>query len=253
MYKVLIVDDEKYMRKGLGILINWSEYGFAVDGEASNGMEALALMEKQDYDVVITDVRMPKLNGLELAKKIYEMNFRTKVIIISGYKEFEYASTAIEFGVKKYILKPVDKNMLIDALLKIKKKLEEENPGREMEKERADLVLQDGAASIIAHLEKYIAENCSSDISLQSIAKDFNYNSAYLGRIFRKVMNTSYRDYLNRCRVKKAAEILREGKYKIHEVCELAGYRDINYFCSVFKEIKGVTPSEFKAQNYILS
>ena len=192
MYKVMIVDDEKCIRKGLQILINWGEYGFSAEDEAANGMEALRLLEREKFDVIITDIRMPRMDGLELAKQIYEMNIRTNIIIISGYKDFEYARSAIEFGVKRYILKPIDQNLLIDALLKIKKEYEVGNPAEEAEKDKVDFIPEGDAVCVISRIKKYIDENCSRDISLKSIAKDFNYNPVYLGRLFSKITHISF-------------------------------------------------------------
>lgn len=117
MIKVMIVDDEPYIRQGLKILINWEQYGFAVCGEAATGKEALELMESEKFDLVITDIKMPNMSGLELIERTWEqVSKQTSFIILSGYNEFEYARKAIKYSVLEYVLKPVQKEELIRAL-----------------------------------------------------------------------------------------------------------------------------------------
>lgn len=117
MIKVLIVDDEPYIRQGLKIIINWEQYGFTVCAEAANGKEALELMETMEFDLVITDIKMPNMSGLELIEQTWErVSRRIGFIILSGYYEFEYARKAIKYSVIDYVLKPVQKEELVRAL-----------------------------------------------------------------------------------------------------------------------------------------
>lgn len=125
MYNVLIVDDDSIICAGLQKLIEWEAYGFVARDIALNGMEALEKLDKAAYDLIITDVRMPKLDGIELIKAVNQRNYPSKVIILSGYRDFEYAQTALEFGVKKYILKPVNEKILISAITDIKNEIDE--------------------------------------------------------------------------------------------------------------------------------
>ncbi len=117
MIRVMIVDDEPFIRQGLKILINWEQYGFTICGEAGNGREALDLLETSDYDLVITDIKMPDMSGLELIEQTWEhVSRRIGFIILSGFYEFEYARKAIKYSVNDYVLKPVQKEELIRAL-----------------------------------------------------------------------------------------------------------------------------------------
>lgn len=113
----MIADDEPFIRQGLRILISWEQYGFQICGEAANGKEALELMAKEDYDLVITDIKMPGMSGLELIEHTWEkVSKNIRFIILSGFYEFEYAKKAIKFGVVDYVLKPVQKEELLRAL-----------------------------------------------------------------------------------------------------------------------------------------
>lgn len=117
MIRVMIVDDEPFIRQGLKILINWEQYGFTICGEAGNGKEALELLKTTNFDLVITDIKMPIMNGLELIEQTWEhISRRIGFIILSGFYEFEYARKAIKYSVNDYVLKPVQKDELIRAL-----------------------------------------------------------------------------------------------------------------------------------------
>ena len=121
MINVLIVDDEPFIREGLKILINWEEYGFIITGEATNGTEAISLLEDNNYDLIITDIKMPEVDGIELVEYIRNHKSKdVKIIILSGYYEFEYAKQAIRYNVVDYILKPIKKEELIRVLLEFK-------------------------------------------------------------------------------------------------------------------------------------
>lgn len=134
MRKIILVDDEMFARKGLAGLISWEQYGFEVAGEAEDGEEALALIERIAPDVVVTDIRMPVLDGLELIREAQERGYRsTRFIIISGYGDFKYAQQAVRFGVQDYLLKPIDEHELVDCLVRIGEQLREEQARAEAE------------------------------------------------------------------------------------------------------------------------
>jgi two-component system response regulator YesN len=113
MFKLLIVDDELYIREGLKALIKWGELGFEICGLAENGQQALKLIEETKPDVIITDIKMPLINGLELIKEVKEkIRLDIKFIVLSGYCEFDYAKQAMRYGVKNYVLKPIEEEEL---------------------------------------------------------------------------------------------------------------------------------------------
>uniref|UniRef100_A0A7C5Z8A5 Response regulator n=1 Tax=Caldicellulosiruptor owensensis TaxID=55205 RepID=A0A7C5Z8A5_9FIRM len=124
MFKILLVEDEIFMRKGIIKLIDWDRLGFEVAYEAGNGQEALEILKSEKVDVIITDIKMPVMDGIELIKRVSE-KFENKpaIIIISGYNEFEFAKAAIKYGVNDYLLKPIDENELIQTLEKIKTRI----------------------------------------------------------------------------------------------------------------------------------
>lgn len=124
MYTTLIVDDEQLMRQYLDTNLSTICPDFCVTGIACDGLEALELIKKQSFDLVITDIKMPEMDGLNLAKYIFELELNTKVIIISGYNEFEYARMALKYGVSDYLLKPLSDASMKETLSKMKSVLD---------------------------------------------------------------------------------------------------------------------------------
>ncbi len=124
MNKVLLVDDEVFVRKGLRSLINWQEFGFEICWEADNGEDAFTIILEEKPDLVITDVRMPVVDGLTLIKKVREIENQTKFIIVSGFNDFSYAQQAVKYNVIDFVLKPIDQEELEETLGKLAKKLD---------------------------------------------------------------------------------------------------------------------------------
>ncbi|WP_026486474.1 response regulator transcription factor [Caldanaerobius polysaccharolyticus] len=126
MYKLLLVDDEEEVRKGIINKIQWEKYGFDVVAEAENGWDALDVAEKIVPDVVITDIKMPFMDGIKLAELLRDKYPTAKIIILTGYDEFEYAQKAIKLNVMDYVLKPVSSKELVDVLVKVKAQIDDE-------------------------------------------------------------------------------------------------------------------------------
>lgn len=124
MIKVLIADDEKLICRLVQALADWETLGMEVVGTAENGLEALELVEKLEPDILITDIRMPACDGLELIQRAKELRPQLEVVIISGYAHFEYAHSAIQYGVGDYLLKPIKKDELMETLRKTKVRCE---------------------------------------------------------------------------------------------------------------------------------
>ncbi len=125
MYKVLLVDDEALTREAIGENIPWGDLGFTLTASCENGQEAMEVIRREKPDLVLTDICMPYVDGIELAKYIYENCPDTKTIIISGYDEFEYAKQAVRYQVMEYILKPITPAELMEVLQKARTQLEE--------------------------------------------------------------------------------------------------------------------------------
>lgn len=125
MYKLLIVDDEKQAREGIKRLLSWEDYGIIICGEATNGQEALKIMEEQNPDILLLDIQMPVMSGLELAKRIHDSNLDCKFIVLSGYDDFELVRKAMKYGAVDYLLKPSGKEEIIRTIEELIDSLED--------------------------------------------------------------------------------------------------------------------------------
>ena len=174
MIRVIVADDEYKVCQLICQLINWDELGMELVGTASNGIEALEMIEREKPDLVLTDIRMPGYDGIEVLKRIRENNPNIEFIIISGYSHFEYAQSAIEYGVSNYILKPIDAEVLNATLQKVRKRYMERKS-----REKADLVQQEQQAANAARLRDMLLNDLVSGIvsgDMDAINKKYYYN-----------------------------------------------------------------------------
>lgn len=125
MLNVQIVDDEPIIRLGLQKLINWEEMGFEITCIAQNGKQALEQLEAEEVDLIITDIEMPIMNGLDFIKEVREKDKNVEIVILTAYEDFEYAKTAIRYGITQYILKPIEEKDVMQLLLQIRQEIEE--------------------------------------------------------------------------------------------------------------------------------
>lgn len=247
MYKILLVDDEPRIRHGLKHCIPWKQLGFSVEGEAEDGKQALELALEHCPDLILTDIRMPDMDGLDFIESIRNVGLHSLIIIISGYSDFDYAQRAIHYGVTDYLLKPIEEERLYDCILNCVKKLElaDEIRARQGIPDLDQLSAAKHNA-IIENVLGYLAKNYQRELSLSDVAEWAAVHPNYLSTLFTKTMNENFTRYLARLRVAKAKELLLHSQLKIYEVAELVGYSDYRWFSKLFKLFEGVTPAEYR-------
>lgn len=251
MFKVVVIDDENMVRRGIVLETDWESLDCEVVAEAVNGEEGLIAIEKYHPDIVISDIRMPKLDGLEMLKCLRENGDNTYVIYLSAYNDFSYAQQAIKYSATDYLLKPFVDGDLEQAIERVKAKLISRMQQGTQEHEEDVLshaALQKGDKSkYVAAALDYVAENLSNpDISIRSIAESIDISESHLSHIFKKETDYTVNAYITRYRMRTAMKLLKSKKHKIYEVAEMVGYRDIAYFSSTFKKVTGVNPSEYQ-------
>lgn len=251
MFKVVVIDDENMVRRGIVLETDWEALDCEVVAEASNGEEGLDAIEKYHPDIVISDIRMPKIDGLEMLKRLRARGDNTYVIYLSAYNDFAYAQQAIKYNATDYLLKPFEDGDLEQAIGRIKSKLVsrmQKGEERHEEDVLSHAALQKGDKSkYVADALDYIAENLSDpDISIRSIAESIDISESHLSHIFKKETDYTVNAYITRYRMRTAMKLLKSRKHKIYEVAEMVGYRDIAYFSSTFKKVTGVNPSEYQ-------
>ncbi len=151
MYDVMIVDDDYSFRRGMPLLIEWEKYGFSIKAQAENGIEASVKAVKNHFDLIISDIRMPGLDGIGFIKELQRNGYAGKTVLLSGYKDFEYAKEAVNYGVSNYLLKPVNKQNLIDTLIKLRKEMDEQQKENSLRAQSRRALINDTYISIIKH------------------------------------------------------------------------------------------------------
>lgn len=254
MFRVVIIEDENIVREGIILTTDWDSMDCEVVGEASNGSEGLKLILRLRPEIIITDIKMPLLSGIEMiaqAKEFYE----PVVIFLTAFNEFDYAKTAINLGAVDYILKPFKDEEFKTAIRKAQEKvkdmqiLKENHPdetSKHRERERYFSLSVNSKHHNILKAIKYIKGNYHRDISIGSTAEMLSVSESYLSHLFKEETSYTFHEYLVKTRIKAACSLLSDPNSRIYEVAQQVGYRDQRYFSKAFKKHIGMTPNEFK-------
>lgn len=374
MMKVMLVDDEPFIMQGLEVLIDWNALGYEIVKMASNGGEAYEYLKSEQVDMVISDISMPVMTGLDLLKRIREEGLSDAYfVILSGYNDFKYAQQAIRYASMDYLLKPIDREELTDILKRAARMRESEHDEtgmtavlRALRTFRSDqdiktygdeinvpqgriMLLKEQLDSLIAAVEQnditeinrsvdvlydetrdrgmstdvfdlnlnyllfrlihlaveqdesvdqeevlsYISDNVyesgeirgsrthlkrfaisyaeylvqlrknvsrgilqeiereiranfADNLTLKDLSRKYYVNSSYLGQLFKKKYDQSFKDYLCSVRINEAASMLLKTDEKIPVIAEKVGYKDTDYFIQKFIELKGCTPAKYR-------
>ncbi len=254
MLKILIAEDEDIIRKGLIFTIDWLSMDCVVVAEAINGEEGLQKIIEHKPDVVITDIKMPKIDGIEMVRQGLEY-VKFKSIILTSYAEFEYAKRAIELKAFEYLLKPIDENKIIEVIQQIHDELDMNKEAEfvlesmKNSSARTDLnyyiELDNSENGYVAKSIEIMKKKYMDKIGIESISEELGVSASYLSRKFKDVTNHSFLDLLNAYRVQQAIRLLNTGKYRVYEISDLTGFTDYKHFCTVFKRYTSMSPTGF--------
>lgn len=263
MLKVMLVDDKTAIVDGLECLIDWNSLGYEVAAKATSAMEAIELAKNNRFDLIVTDIKMPNMDGIEMIEQLMSFNSGMKYILLSAYSEFEYAKRAIDRQISGYILKPINENELTEVLKRVKIEIEKEmkyvalitkesdmnDNFSDEEKADDDLAVNHlgQPSGIVKKVIDYTENHYSEcDLNLNYLASVFFVTPSYLGRMFKKNMGVRFSDYLLKVRMNKAKQILKTTDVPIYEVARLVGFSDANYFCMKFQIIVGMTATHYR-------
>jgi two-component system response regulator YesN len=245
MYKVLVVEDEAILRRGFIDFIPWEQFYCTVCGSAKDGLEGLELIRKLEPDIVFTDLKMPRMDGLNMLFNSKEQ-YGYEAVIISGYSEFEYARKALLARVEDYLLKPVDRDQMKAVLKKLVDKLNTKQGGNTP----PDISLGAEVSPYTVQCIRYIAQNYQNPISVSDIAGVLCLSEDYLGHVFKKDTGKSPHEYLINFRITKAKELLKDKpELKVYQVANLTGFKEYKRFHQVFTGMTGYSPSQYKAKS----
>jgi len=252
MYQVLIVDDEAEIRNGLSLYFPWNSLSFEVAGTAGNGVEALDFIERNHVDVLVSDIKMPEITGLELARELFNRKSKIKTVLLSSYREFEYAQSAIEYHVRYYLLKPTKFDKLSEVFTQIYSELDREHGAGSTKRNYGERPSENAEyyQNIIQSIKNYITENYKT-ATLKSTATHIGMNPYYLSSFFKQHTNEMFSEYLTRTKMQRAAEMLLSPSIKIYEICDELGYSTANNFSRSFKAYYQMSPSEYRQAHQV--
>lgn len=246
MIKVLIAEDENLIRKKLLHFIDYDALGMVVVAEVDNGVSGVELIKKYKPDIVLADINMPEKDGLDMIKETLDYDYIA--IIISGYDYFSYAQRALKYGVTDYLLKPISLDDLNEALVNAREIIYKKRSviSRNSDIENAIDISTNEAIkdSTVVEMINFIKNNYQDKISISDLSKKLAYSESMLNRKFKKEVHITFNEYLNRYRINKAIELLKNSDYNITEISYMCGYSSAKYFSRVFKKYLGISPSD---------
>lgn len=246
MYKLLLVDDEPLIRKGIRTLIDFDKLEINTVLEASNGLEGLKVFEQHQPELVILDINLPHMNGLDLATEIKKINSFTRIAMLTGYDYFDYAVAALKIGVDDYILKPVTKQDVTDAIIRLIQGYNQ----LKVQKEISSVVQQLSKEIISSNSNEVIQNTINSelynpDLSLSYLSEKLGYSTNYLSGMLKSILGMPFQDYVLTNRLEKAKLLLLTTTLKNYEISEQVGFQDVNYFNTRFKQKYGLSPKQY--------
>jgi two-component system response regulator YesN len=247
MWKVVVVDDDTLVVEGLKKFLEQAGGGESPSlmikyaGDAADGREALALIHAEKPDIILTDIIMPVMDGLEMIEALKNEGYPGEIIILSGYADFQYARRALRFQVNDYLLKPMTLTELRASLegalgrLSDRGRIIKTGPGWSADNRHRDT---------IDSMIRFIENNYSGNIGLGDLAKTLPFSRNYLNHIFKTDTGETFTNYLTRVRMEKAKALILEGRYYVYEIAGMVGYRNIPYFSYLFHKYTGFKPSD---------
>ncbi len=249
MRKVVVVEDEDLVRRGIVLAVDWASVDCTVVAEAGNGEDGMDVIRSHSPDLIVTDIRMPKLDGLEMISRLRAEGNGASVIFLSAYSDFAYAQKALRLGAADYLLKPFRDGELERATAAILSRTREEGqPPHDPRLVGFPLLPSDKPLSrYVTEALSYITENYKDpEISVSTIARSLDLSESHLSHVFKKESGHNISSCLTGYRMYMAMQLLQDVRSKVYEVAEKVGYRDITYFSSTFKKAVGCSPSEYQ-------
>lgn len=245
MIRVVVVEDEYYVRKGLIQTFDWKALDCEIAGEAANGRDGIEIIEELRPDLVIADIEMPVINGLDMVKRLRSKQCRAEFIFLTGHQKFDYVHSALQLEAIDYLLKPFRYEDLTECVRKVKIRLHKVDE----ETSRTMLLTEEDTQAknlYIKQAMEYVHDHYAQECTVTDVAGFLNISEAYFCRLFKKETGYTFVRYLTHYRIHVAAGLLAAVSVKVNEAAEQTGFRDANYFSSTFRRIMNVSPSEYQ-------
>lgn len=253
MYKVVIIDDEPIIVEGLSRVIKWEEYGCRLVGTAYDGMDGVNVIREQKPDIIFSDIAMPGMDGLKMIAAIKVEQPDAMIAILTGYRDFDYAQTAIRLGVCRFLLKPSNLSELEEAVQFMVSELKKKHPEQAKEEKVEDGDDSEGKDSegtagsfIVKNALEYMESHYAEKITLSDLADKMYVSQWHLSKLLNKHTKKSFSELLNEIRVKEAKQLLKDPSLRVGDVAEMVGFLDIAHFSRVFKKCTEMSANEYR-------
>lgn len=249
---ILIVDDERNARMGVSLTLQkWAKGQYDVD-VAENGLQAFELMRERNYDLLVTDIQMPVMTGIELLEALKNEDKDVTSILLTGFAEFEYAQRGLQLGAVDYLLKPIQQDKLVasaqKALETAKKKQRTKLSELLIDPEIQEFFSDQKKSSNLSidNAMKYINDHLHTSLAIKDVAQHVHLNSSYFSVLFKQEKGITFSDFVTKVRLKKAKELLIVTDLGIDEISEKVGYQTTSYFIKIFKKNENMTPKQYR-------
>lgn len=246
MYKVIVIDDEMLVRRGIVMETDWQGLNCVVVAEAGNGIEGLEAVRKYHPDLLICDIRMPKMDGIEMLKELRAEGNDVSVIFLTAYSEFSYAQSALKLLASDYLLKPFGDGELEQAVNNAleKRKRTQEKLENSKDEPLPELVLNKGDKSkyVMAAVDYISAHYGDPELCVAEIAEHLGISEGHLSHTFKRETDYTVAAYITRVRMRTAMKLLNDCRNKVYEVAEQVGYRDVAHFPAALRGLLVLLP-----------
>lgn len=239
MYRVYLVDDEALVLESMVKSIPWAEHDLEVAGMSTDPLAAREEILALRPEVVFTDIKMPGMTGLELIGSVREAGLESEFVVVSAHESFDYARQVIQHGGFDYLIKPTEGEQMAELLARLLARLEKKLPHRNLPTTSSGELNR-----IILHLNRSIDQKHT----LGEIAAIFNISSGYICNLFSKHLGITFSAYLTKIRMEAAARALAATDKPVKQIAAECGYEDYFYFCRVFREFHGRTPTQMRSE-----
>lgn len=243
---IMLVDDEKLILDGLKKLYSWEKNGYMLTGEAMDGIAAIELALKLRPDIILLDINIPFLNGLEVIKKLKPTLSKTKYIIVSGYDDYKLMRTAIKLQTSDYLLKPIQPSELHSTLQHVREEIFDQIHTFQSGSSQKKL---ENHSTLYEQMTEYIDRHLEEKLSLSRLSEEFSMSADYISNFFKKMGGINFTDYLNTRRIARAKTLLKTTDWSIGIISEYVGFSDYRYFNKVFRNYLHMTPSQYRLEH----
>lgn len=252
MYKVMIIDDEPIIVEGLQKIVPWEKWNCNVDAVAYNGVDGLELINGVRPDIIISDISMPQMDGLSMIASVKSQFPGLEIIILTGYRNFDYARQAINLGVTRFLLKPSKMDEIEEALSFITDQLNVKNnrfsnlPDEEKEEKEEHIDENPAGKFIVKNAVQYIEDHYQEKLKLSDVADQVYVSQWHLSKLLNRHMEQNFSEILNNVRIEKARVLLKDPSLRIGDIAEQVGFLDIAHFSRVFKKQVGKSANDYR-------